>query len=125
MVERNIKKPPGCSLIEVDGVVHEFFKGDRLHPRSSEIYKMLEDMISRLKIAGYVPNKSEKLAISFGLISTSPGTRIRVVKNLRVCNDCHSAAKFISKIYSREIVLRDRNRFHHFKDGLCSCKDFW
>ncbi|KAI3910331.1 hypothetical protein MKW92_033054 [Papaver armeniacum] len=144
MAERKIKKPPGCSLIEVDGVVHEFFKGDRSHPRSSEIYKMLEDMICRIKIAGYVPDKSEvlfdmdeeekenalslhseKLAISFGLISTSPGTRIRVVKNLRVCTDCHSAAKLVSKVYNREIVLRDRNRFHHFKDGLCSCKDFW
>ncbi|OVA06548.1 Pentatricopeptide repeat [Macleaya cordata] len=144
MIERNIKKPPGCSLIEVDGIVHEFFKGDMLHPQSSEIYEMLEDMICRLKVAGYVPNKSEvlfdmdeeekenalslhseKLAISFGLISTSPGTPIRVVKNLRVCIDCHSATKLISRIYNREIILRDRNRYHHFKDGLCSCKDFW
>ncbi|KAK3210811.1 hypothetical protein Dsin_015517 [Dipteronia sinensis] len=28
MAERSVKKLPGCSLIEVDGVVHEFVKGD-------------------------------------------------------------------------------------------------
>lgn len=68
---------------------------------------------------------SEKLAIAFALMNTPPGTPIRIVKNLRVCNDCHSATKCISKIYNREIIARDRSRFHHFKDGLCSCKDFW
>lgn len=61
MSERNIKKPPGCSLIEVDGFVHEFVKGDSSHPQSSEIYEMLDDVINLLKKAGYVPNKSEVL----------------------------------------------------------------
>ncbi|KAK6941594.1 Pentatricopeptide repeat [Dillenia turbinata] len=144
MVKRKIKKPPGCSLIEIEGIVYEFTRGDLTNPHSSKIYEMLDDMICRLKHAGYVPDKSEvlfdldeeekenaislhseKLAIAFGLISTSPGTPIRVVKNLRVCGDCHTATKFISKVYNREIIVRDRNRFHHFKDGYCSCKDFW
>lgn len=101
-------------------------------------------MISQLKKASYVPDisevllntdeeeketslglHSEKLAITFGLQSTNPGTPIREVKNLRVCVDCHTASKLISKVYNREIILRDRNRFHHFKDGFCSCNDFW
>ncbi|PQQ20230.1 pentatricopeptide repeat-containing protein [Prunus yedoensis var. nudiflora] len=144
MAERNVKKAPGCSLIEVDGIVHEFVKGDSSHPQSTNIYEMLQDMIERLKKAGYVPEKSEvlldideeeketalslhseKLAIAFGLISTNPGTTIRVVKNLRVCSDCHTATKIISKVYEREIIVRDRNRFHRFQDGSCSCKDFW
>ncbi|XP_009371401.2 pentatricopeptide repeat-containing protein At1g08070, chloroplastic-like [Pyrus x bretschneideri] len=144
MAERNVKKAPGCSLIEVDGIVHEFVKGDSSHPQTSSIYEMLEDMISRLKKAGYVPEKSEvlldideeeketalslhseKLAIAFGLISTKPRTTIRVVKNLRVCSDCHTATKLISKVYNREIIVRDRSRFHRFRDGSCSCKDFW
>ncbi|KAL5975240.1 hypothetical protein ACLOJK_031919 [Asimina triloba] len=144
MAARNVQKPPGCSLIEVDGIIHEFGMGDKSHPQSHEIYLMLEDMIQRLKVAGYIPNKSEvlldmdeeekenalcchseKLAVAFGLISTHPGTLIRVVKNLRVCDDCHTATKVITKVYNREIVVRDRNRFHHFKDGSCSCKDFW
>jgi pentatricopeptide repeat protein len=144
MAERGMRKPPGCSQIEVHGVVHEFVKGDSSHRQSSEINEMLEDMISKLKNAGYVPDKSEvlfdmaeeeketelslhseKLAIAFGLLSTSDGTPIRVVKNLRICSDCHSATKLISKLYNREIIVRDRNRFHHFKDGTCSCRGFW
>ncbi|XP_061951430.1 pentatricopeptide repeat-containing protein At1g08070, chloroplastic-like [Populus nigra] len=144
MAERGMKKPPGCSQIEVHGVVHEFVKGDSSHRQSSEINEMLEDMISKLKNAGYVPDKSEvlfdmaeeeketelslhseKLAIAFGLLSTSVGAPIRVVKNLRICSDCHSATKLISKLYNREIIVRDRNRFHHFKDGTCSCRGFW
>ncbi len=68
---------------------------------------------------------SEKLAIGFGLIRTPPGTRIHVFKNLRVCGDCHNATKLISKLVGREIIVRDGNRFHHFKDGKCSCNDYW
>lgn len=41
---------------------------------------------------------SEKLAIGFGLI-TAAGTTIRIIKNLCVCNDCHTVTKLISKIY--------------------------
>lgn len=68
---------------------------------------------------------SEKLAIAFGLISTPENTTLRIMKNLRVCNDCHTAIKFISKLVGREIIVRDVTRFHHFKDGFCSCRDYW
>ncbi|KAJ4845101.1 hypothetical protein Tsubulata_033145 [Turnera subulata] len=68
---------------------------------------------------------SEKLALAFGLISTKPGTTIRIMKNLRVCADCHAVTKLISKITGRKIVMRDRNRFHHFENGSCSCGDYW
>ena len=68
---------------------------------------------------------SEKLAIAFGLLNTAPGVVLRVTKNLRICGDCHTATKFISMIYGREIFVRDVNRFHHFKDGHCSCGDYW
>lgn len=105
---------------------------------------MLDHLAGQMKKFGYVPDKnfvlhdvedeekehilcyhSEKLAIAFGLISTSPGTPIRIIKNLRVCGDCHSATKLISMIIERQIVVRDANRFHHFKNGLCSCGDYW
>lgn len=144
MRDKGVVKTPGCSWIEVDNAVCEFFMGDRSHPRSDEIYAKISLLGSRMKLAGYVPNTSvvcqsideeekenalamhsEKLAVAFGLISTEEGATIRVVKNLRVCNDCHDYMKFVSKMVEREIVLRDRNRFHHFKDGLCSCKDYW
>ncbi|KAK9148455.1 hypothetical protein Scep_007212 [Stephania cephalantha] len=68
---------------------------------------------------------SEKLAIAFGLISTPEKTTLMIMKNLRICNDCHYAIKYISMIVDREIVVRDATRFHHFKDGSCSCRDYW
>jgi hypothetical protein len=74
---------------------------------------------------GALSRHSEKLAIAFALISTSDNTPIRIVKNLRVCQDCHHVTKLISKVYGREIIVRDRARFHLFKDGTCSCKDYW
>eukprot|EP01018_Ginkgo_biloba_P001826 Gb_02379 [translate_table: standard] len=141
---RRVKKNPGCSWIEVNKQVHVFLVGDRSHPQTQKIYAKLESLSREIKAAGYVPNTrfvmndveeeqkqqilchhSEKLAIAFGLINTSPGTAIRVVKNLRACGDCHTATKFISKIVAREIIVRDTNRYHHFKDGQCSCGDYW
>ncbi|KAH9327221.1 hypothetical protein KI387_007399 [Taxus chinensis] len=144
MKDRGIKKEAGESWVEINSTVHSFVSGDRLHPQSRQIYAKVEELTEQMKKQGYVPNTlcvlhdveekqketilchhSERLAIAFGLISTSAETPIRVVKNLRVCDDCHNATKFISKIVGREIVMRDINRFHHFKDGLCSCGDYW
>ncbi|CAN1837391.1 Pentatricopeptide repeat-containing protein At3g56550 [Linum perenne] len=68
---------------------------------------------------------SEKLAIAYGLANSPEGTSLRIVKNLRVCRDCHSFTKFVSKAFNRSIIVRDRVRFHHFKDGVCSCRDYW
>ncbi|XVF26539.1 hypothetical protein REPUB_Repub14bG0026000 [Reevesia pubescens] len=144
MMNRGIKKTPGCSLIEMNGVVHEFLAGDQSHPQSKEIYLKLDKMTRDLKLAGYSPDTSEvfldigeedkestlyrhseKLALSFGLISSGPGVTIRIVKNLRMCVDCHRLAKLVSKLYDREVIVRDRTRFHHFMLGSCSCKDYW
>ncbi|GAY47298.1 hypothetical protein CUMW_103490 [Citrus unshiu] len=144
MREQGIKKTPGCSLIELDGEIYEFLAEDNMCPHFKEVYDATENMMKRIKSAGYVPNTadarldaeeddkeasvahhSEKLAIAFGLIRASPGTTIRISKNLRVCTDCHNATKIISKVFNREIVVRDRTRFHHFKEGSCSCNDYW
>lgn len=139
------KKTPGCSSIELNGMFHQFLVGDRSHPQTKELYMFLDEMTTKLKIAGYISESgevlldiddeedketallkhSEKLAIAFGLMNTAPKTPIRIVKNLRVCGDCHQAIKFISKVYDREIVVRDRIRYHHFNDGTCSCNDYW
>lgn len=144
MNEKRIQKPPGCSWIEVDGIVHEFLVGDKYHPLSEKIYAKLDELTKKMKVAGYVPTTdfvlfdieeeekehflgchSEKLAIAFGLISATPTAVIRVVKNLRVCGDCHMAIKLISSITGREITVRDNNRFHCFREGSCSCNDYW
>lgn len=38
---RRLKKNAGCSLIQLDGVTHEFVAGDDLHPETDEIYLVL------------------------------------------------------------------------------------
>ncbi|CAI0405458.1 unnamed protein product [Linum tenue] len=68
---------------------------------------------------------SEKLAVAFGLLSTTDGAPIVVMKNLRICGDCHNAMKYISQISCRKITVRDANRFHCFERGNCSCGDYW
>ncbi|XP_042514680.1 pentatricopeptide repeat-containing protein At1g08070, chloroplastic-like [Macadamia integrifolia] len=144
MRHRGIKKIPGCSSIEVDNTIHEFISGEKSHPRYAMICKKLEELGMKMSEDGYsvetsvvlydieeeekeqaLGHHSEKLAIGFGLISTAPGSTLRIVKNLRFCTDCHNVTKLISKICNREIVVRDRTRFHHFKDGICTCKDYW
>eukprot|EP01018_Ginkgo_biloba_P037440 Gb_29880 [translate_table: standard] len=144
MKDKGLKKTPGCSFTEVNNSIHAFLVGDKSHPQSEKIYATLETLIGQMKEEGYLPDTSsvlhdveeeekgyilcshsEKLAIVFGLINTSRGTPIKITKNLRVCSDCHIATKFISKIVRREIIVRDANRFHYFKDGLCSCGNYW
>ncbi|XAR55280.1 hypothetical protein NMG60_11035311 [Bertholletia excelsa] len=145
MKRRRIKKDPGCSTIEHKGMLHEFIAGDKSHRETEKIYSKMSEMREKLKCMGHIPdtsqvllcfegneekeaeleNHSERIAIAFGLINVEPGNPIRIMKNLRVCNDCHSVTKLISKIYGREIIVRDNSRFHHFKDGVCSCMDFW
>ena len=144
MQERGIRKEPGRSWIEVANKVHYFIVGDTSHSEATEIYAELRRLSEAIKAEGYIPDTrlvlrnieeeekelalcshSEKLAIAYGLMRTLPGQPIRVFKNLRVCSDCHTATKFISKVTERDIVVRDANRFHHFQDGVCSCGDYW
>lgn len=147
MRDEGVRKTPGCSSITVDGVIHEFVAGDTNHPSAGKIYEKWEELLGEMKLRGYVPDTSvvlfdmeaadeaakegvvyrhsEKLAVCYGLLSTAEGTTIRIMKNLRVCSDCHNSLKLISTIVGRKIVVRDRNRFHCFEDGICSCRDYW
>ncbi|RWR84944.1 pentatricopeptide repeat-containing protein, chloroplastic-like protein [Cinnamomum micranthum f. kanehirae] len=145
MKERGVRKIPGCSTIIVDGRTHEFLVGKGMDLRYKEIVlSKLEEVMCRLKLEGYKPDlsqvlldveeeekegllslHSEKLAITFGLINTERGRPIHVVKNLRVCCDCHSFCKMVSFIYGHPIILRDSGRFHRFSNGSCSCNEYW
>jgi hypothetical protein len=42
-------------------------------------------------------HQSEKLVIAFRLINRSPGTPLYKMKNLQVCENCHTYTKFVSK----------------------------
>ena len=145
MKENGIKKIPGQTWIEINGKIHTFLVDDNSHKQSNEIQQELKKLYNEMIESGYIPNTnfvthhdmneeekehhlcshSEKLAIGLGLISTPPGTPLLITKNLRVCPDCHSATKIISILRNREITVRDSNRFHHFKNGECSCNDYW
>ncbi|KAK4286350.1 hypothetical protein QN277_002914 [Acacia crassicarpa] len=145
MKKRGVRKIPGCSSIFVDGKVHEFLIGKAIDVESNQnILSIMEEMVSKLKMEGYEPDlnqvlldleddekgnhlalHSEKMAVAFRLLNTSHGIPIHIVKNLRICCDCHSFMKLVSKIYDRRIIIRDQNRFHHFENGYCSCKDHW
>ncbi|KAL8057013.1 hypothetical protein ABFX02_04G156200 [Erythranthe guttata] len=133
MKNKGIRTTPACSTMELNGEVHEFFADDvSHHKRKKEIYEMLEEINQQLVIGGYVDDgvscggvHSEKLAVAFGVLMTAPGTTIRVAKDLRICVDCHNFCKVLSSVYDRKVVVRDRNRFHHFREGSCSCGDYW
>ncbi|KAK4279157.1 hypothetical protein QN277_016907 [Acacia crassicarpa] len=144
MKEIGLQKDAGCSWIEVGGKVYKFLVGDASVSESKKIRQTWMKLEKKICKIGYKPDTScvlheleedekieilrghsEKLAISFGLLNTTKGSPLRVCKNLRICVDCHNAARFISKVVKREIIIRDNKRFHHFSNGLCSCGDYW
>jgi hypothetical protein len=55
MRQGRLKKEPGCSWIEVQSEMHGFLVGDKVHPRSREVYEMLNDLIGEMKLSGYEP----------------------------------------------------------------------
>ncbi|KAF5460430.1 hypothetical protein F2P56_020295 [Juglans regia] len=143
-----VRKEPGLSWVEIGNRVHEFASGGRSHPERVVICRQLEGLIGQLKTMGYVPetslalhdieeehkeeqlyHHSEKLALAFAIMNEGGlccgGKVIRINKNIRICVDCHNFMKLASDLLQKEIVLRDSNRFHHFKHGLCSCRDYW
>ncbi|XP_057785830.1 pentatricopeptide repeat-containing protein At4g02750-like [Salvia miltiorrhiza] len=144
MMNTNVRKTPGYSWVEVLNKIHTFSVGDWTHPDSGSIHAFLEELDLRMKEEGYVSATrlvlhdveeeekqlmlkyhSERLAVAYGIMKTPSGRPVCVYKNLRVCEDCHTAIKLIAKIVGRLIILRDSNRFHHFKGGSCNCGDYW
>ncbi|XP_041002434.1 pentatricopeptide repeat-containing protein At3g14330 [Juglans microcarpa x Juglans regia] len=145
MERRGMKKEVGCSWIQIKNRIHTFVAGGGYEFRNSAEYKKVwNELKNAMEVFGYVPRTdvvlhdvneeikamwvcahSERLATVFALIHTSTGMPIRITKNLRVCVDCHTWMKIVSRVTERVIVLRDTNRFHHFREGTCSCKDYW
>ncbi|KMZ70037.1 hypothetical protein ZOSMA_1G00040 [Zostera marina] len=95
------RKQVGWSSIEKDGIVQRFIAGDRSHRQTHAIYSWVGDTVRSLLDGG-------------------SGDIVKIVKNLRMCRDCH-----VSKASKKVILVRDRIRFHRFVNGVCSCRDFW
>nr|KYP43911.1 Pentatricopeptide repeat-containing protein At5g48910 family [Cajanus cajan] len=145
MRKRGVRKIPGCSSVLVDGKVHEFLVGKAMNVGYNQsVLSKLEEVVCKLKLEGYEPDlnqvfldieegekenqltlHSEKMALAFGLSRVPEGSPIHIVKNLRICCDCHTFMQLVSKIYDRRIIVRDQNRFHHFDNGCCSCRNHW
>ncbi|CAK9153243.1 unnamed protein product [Ilex paraguariensis] len=144
LADKGLAQPPGFSLVEVKRKVYKFVSQDMSHPQCDGVYDMLHQMEWQLKFEGYssdtsqvlldvddeekrqrLSSHSQKLAIAFALLHTSHGSPVKIVRNVRMCNDCHKYTKLISMIYERKITVRDRNLFHHFNGGTCSCGDYW
>lgn len=140
---RGLRMLPACTWIEIKKHSHVFLSGDRTHVQTKEIYEKLDELMMHIYNLGYVSEEksllpdvdereerilefhSEKLAIAFGLINSLDSAPLRIVQSHRICNDCHNAVKLIAMVSGRDIVMRDSSRFHHFKDGSCSCGDYW
>ncbi|GLT43585.1 hypothetical protein SLA2020_175240 [Shorea laevis] len=145
MTDQKIKKTAGWSMIQVDKFIYNFVAGEKPNEITKEAFDKLREIMLRLRIEGgyvlevvsvlhdieeeekedSVSKHSEKLAVAFGIARLCKGKVIRIVKNLRICRDCHTFMKLISKVYGLEIMVRDRSRFHSFNNGSCSCKDYW
>ncbi|CAN1242107.1 Pentatricopeptide repeat-containing protein At5g50990, partial [Linum perenne] len=144
MNKHGVSKKKGISWFEWAGRFHHFKSGDRSHPETAALYNVLGGLIEKAKLVGFVPKRelvmmdvseeekeenlrhhSEKLALAYGILKTGPGTEIRISKNLRICDDCHSWFKFVSMTLNRVILVRDRIRFHRFEGGSCSCGEYW
>ncbi|KAK3042281.1 hypothetical protein RJ639_001876 [Escallonia herrerae] len=130
----------GQSWMERKNVVHSFVAGDHRQPDAEVLYSWIKSTIQDVKRhdscdglciheeekekSGWI--HSEKLAFAFALIDSPRAPQsIRIVKNLRMCEDCHRTAKYISKEFECEIYLNDSKSLHHFRDGHCSCGDYW
>jgi hypothetical protein len=121
--------------------VHYFEAGDLSHPAMDCILSTWKDLTITMEQSGYPPrdNKpycnveadpmschhTERMAVCYGLISTCGNEPIRISKNFRMCMECHSSIKFISRDQNRQIIVSDGCTYHHFKDGTCSCGDMW
>lgn len=144
MRNKGVVKEPGVSWIEIKSRIHHFLTNDDSHDEIEEIHSFLNALLKRLIMLGYVPDTnfvlhdveeeqkqdellyhSEKLAVAYGILRTPNKMPIRIIKNLRICGDCHTFMKFVSQATQRKIIIRDGNRFHHFLDGLCNCGDYW
>lgn len=144
MRDRGVRKESGYSWVEIKQKIYSFASNDLTSPMIDEIKDELDRLYKEMDKQGYKPDitcalhmvdhelkleslkyHSERLAIAFALMNTPAGTPIRIMKNLTACLDCHAVIKMISKIVNRDIIVRDSRRFHHFKDGVCSCGDYW
>jgi pentatricopeptide repeat protein len=141
MTEQGLHVERQCSWLYLGTSVDSFEAGDLSHPAFENILSTWKDVASRMEQSGYAPqdnepycnvevdplscHHTERIAVCYGLISMCGHEPIRILKNFRMCKECHSSIKFISRDKNREILISDGCTYHHFNDGSCSCGDMW
>jgi pentatricopeptide repeat protein len=127
MRERGLRRTPGQCWMEIRSRIHHFSAGEKID--EDEINKKLEFLITEFKNRGYQYQESEdkvyhseQLAAAYGVLNVPTMAPIRIYKNSLICPHCHTFMMFATQVVGREIILRDRKRFHFFKDGQCSCR---
>lgn len=143
--KESLKKRSGVhALLGVNRKMNEYRAGDTNLPDNDELFELLRNLKMHMVEVGYVADTkpalhdvdqeskeiallghSERIAFARGVLSSAPRRPFTVIKNLRVCVDCHNALKIMADIVGREVIMRDAKRFHHLKNGACSCKDYW
>ncbi|RVW96711.1 Pentatricopeptide repeat-containing protein, chloroplastic [Vitis vinifera] len=144
MKKEGLEKSVGCSVVDLSSKTFRFVNQDRSDNEINMVYDVLDIISKKIgedvyvhsltkfrpsdlekKRANSAKSHSLRLAICFGLISTTIGNPVLVRKNIRICEACHRFAKRISETTKREIIVRDSKIFHHFNGGHCSCGDYW
>ncbi|KAM0930630.1 hypothetical protein ACQ4PT_000828 [Festuca glaucescens] len=141
MTEQGLHVERQCSWLYLGTSVDSFEAGNLSHPAFENILSTWKDVASRMEQSGYAPqdnepycnvevdplscHHTERIAVCYGLISMCGHEPIRILKNFRMCKECHSSIKFISRDKNREILISDGCTYHHFNDGSCSCGDMW
>ncbi|CAL9234042.1 unnamed protein product [Arabidopsis halleri] len=143
-VEKEILKKRSGILHGVKSKMQIFKAGDTNLPENDELFQLLRNLKMHMVEMGYVADTkpalhdidqesketallghSERIAFARAVLNTPPRKPFTVMKNLRVCVDCHNAWKIMAVIVGREVIMRDIKRFHHMKNGACSCKEYW
>ncbi|KAG5238278.1 chlororespiratory reduction family protein [Salix suchowensis] len=104
---RGLQKVPGRSWIEVKRKIYSFVSVDEVNPQMEQLHALLVKLSTELKEEGYVPQTKVVL------YDLKPAEKERIVLG-------HSENWLLPWTYQLDV-----NRFHHFRDGVCSCGDYW
>ncbi|XXG60119.1 hypothetical protein AAC387_Pa04g2095 [Persea americana] len=128
IVSQSIKSGFDYDVSVANGITTMYSKCGRIE-EAQEIFNLIpvKDLVSwNAMITGYAQNGLERKAIQIfeGMLKT--GTEPDYVTYIVVLSGCgHSVLKLMSLVTARELIVRDATRFHHIKNGACSCGDYW
>jgi pentatricopeptide repeat protein len=141
MKKKGIKKIPGITQVQIgDKIISTFARTipeeyrdtivserEKLYKEIATVYSpntsVVTDDVDEITKNMILCEHSEKTAIILALATTYKP--IHMIKNLRICIDCHEFTKAVSKVRNRVIKMRDAQRYHEFENGRCSCNDVW